>query len=208
MRDSVALLKEPMLLSMGLILAFQSGMEGMSNDWMTRYFSKVTQASDQHALYALTALVAAMTVTRLLLGGLLKKVCAHRVLFSSIAFAASGSLVLMAEPAYPMAVVGVILIGIGLSAGFPVMLGYIGDLYSHRSGTAFSIVFVIALTGNMIINKLMGRIAQEYGIAQYTKVMLGCLALFALLLSLVLKHLNKNNSKSNIQNEQRRKTMA
>src|SRR5690348_5318413 len=46
--ESFALLKEPVLLSIGLVLAFQSGMEGMSNDWMTRYFSKVLRATDQH----------------------------------------------------------------------------------------------------------------------------------------------------------------
>ncbi|MEO5804640.1 MAG: MFS transporter [Verrucomicrobiota bacterium] len=208
MRGSFALLKEPMLLSMGLILAIQSGMEGMSNDWMTRYFSKVLQATDQHSLYALTALVAAMTATRLLLGGLLKKISAQFILFSSIIFSASGALVLMSGTNYWVAVLGVILIGIGLSAGFPVMLGYIGDLYSSKSGTAFSIVFVIALTGNMTINKLMGRIAQEFGIAQYAKVMLGCLTFSAFLLFLVLKQFNKNNPQLTKQNEQRRETVA
>jgi MFS transporter, FHS family, glucose/mannose:H+ symporter len=193
MRESVALLKEPMLFSMGLILALQSGMEGMSNDWITRYFSKVLQATDQHALYALTALVAAMTFTRLLLGGLLKKISSQFVLFASIASNAGGALILMSGTNYSAALAGVILIGIGLSAGFPLVLGYIGDLYSSKSGTAFSIVFVIALTGNMTINKLMGRIAQEHGIAQYTKVMLACLAASALLIFFVLKKFNKLN---------------
>lgn len=206
MRESLALFKEPLLLSMGLILAIQSGMEGMSNDWMTRYFSKVLQATDQHSLYALTALVAAMTVTRLLLGGLLKKISAQFVLFASIAFSTGGALALMFGTSYSVGVVGVVLIGIGLSAGFPVMLGYIGDLYSNKSGTAFSIVFVIALTGNMAINKLMGRIAQEHGIAQYTKVMLGCLTASSILLFLVLRQLN--NPQLTKQNEQRSETVA
>src|SRR6185295_1688753 len=35
-----ALLRDPFFLTACLALAIQSGMEGMSNDWMTRYFSK------------------------------------------------------------------------------------------------------------------------------------------------------------------------
>ena len=34
------LLRDPLFLFAGLALAIQSGMEGMSNDWMTRYFQK------------------------------------------------------------------------------------------------------------------------------------------------------------------------
>ena len=41
------------------------------------------------------------------------------------------------------------------------MLGYIGDRYPHHSGTAFSTIFVVALVGNMAINKTFGYIAHE-----------------------------------------------
>jgi len=212
MRESFALLKEPLLLSMGLILAFQSGMEVMSNDWITRYFVKVIETNEQIALYALTGLVGAMTVTRLALGGLLKRIPSHIVLFASLFITAAGAIILslvgnfqntenlqtdgIVNNSFPcsVAILAVVMIGIGLSACFPLVLGYIGDLYSSKSGTAFSIVFVIALTGNMTINKLMGRIAQEHGIAQYTKGMLGCLAASAILLFLVLKQLNKKSN--------------
>ena len=66
---------------------------------------------------------------------------------------------------------------------FPVVLSYIGDLYPAQSGTAFSTIFFIALIGNMTINKSFGLLAQIHGIQQYTKVMLGCLAASAVLLS-------------------------
>lgn len=45
------------------------------------------------------------------------------------------------------------MIAAGLAAALPVLLGYIGDLYPQQSGTAFSTIFVLALTGNMVINK-------------------------------------------------------
>ena len=45
--EQPGLFKEPVFLFAGLALAVQSGMEGMSNDWMTRYFRKVTLAGEQ-----------------------------------------------------------------------------------------------------------------------------------------------------------------
>src|SRR5215218_7790927 len=114
-----------MLLLMGLILAFQSGMEGMANDWTTRYFIKVLATTDTESLYALTSLVGAMTLTRLLLGGILKRVASNFILFASAGFVAAGALLMMTQASYFTGVAAIVLIGIGLSACFPVVLGYI-----------------------------------------------------------------------------------
>jgi MFS transporter, FHS family, glucose/mannose:H+ symporter len=189
--ESLVLLKEPMLFLLGLILAFQSGMEGMANDWTTRYFTKVLEVTDQKSLYALTSLVAAMTITRLLLGGLLKKVASHLILFASTGFVAAGALLMMSHASYPSAVAAVILIGIGLSACFPVVLGYIGDMYPNKSGTAFSIAFVIALSGNMTLNKTMGYIGQKFGTGHFTRVLLTSVCCSAILLLVTVQQLNK-----------------
>jgi hypothetical protein len=43
---------------------------------------------------------------------------------------------------------------------FPVALGNIGNRYLQQSGTAFSTIFVIALVGNMAINKTFGWVAE------------------------------------------------
>ena len=87
------------------------------------------------------------------------------------------------------AIVGVALIGSGLAAIFPVVLGYVGDRYPSLSGTAFSTIFVVALLGNMAINKTFGLIAQQHGIAQYPKMLLGLLACSAVLLIFVVKRI-------------------
>ena len=66
---SLRLLGDPLLLVACLAMAVQSGMEGMSNDWMTRYFKNVTLAahadSERSAQLGLVALTGAMVVTRL-----------------------------------------------------------------------------------------------------------------------------------------------
>ena len=70
-----------------------------------------------------------------------------------------------------MIIVAVVLLGIGLAAGFPVMLGYIGDKFAAWSGTAFSITLSIALIGNILINYLTGYITNSNGISVYAYIL-------------------------------------
>jgi len=187
------LLKHPIFLLAGLALAIQSGMEGMSNDWMTRYFRKVT-LSAQHAeewqtQFGLMAVTGGMVLARIVLSGMLKRISSQIVLFASIGITAVGALLLMYATSYGVSLAAALLIGAGLAAAFPVVLSYIGDLYPDQSGTAFSTIFFIALIGNMTINKSFGFLAQIHGIEQYTRVILGCLAASTVLLYLVTRQL-------------------
>ena len=69
-------------------------MEGMSNDWMTRYFKKVTlsgeQAEEWKTLLGLMAVTGAMVLARIVLSGLLKRIKSQIVLFASIGITAAG----------------------------------------------------------------------------------------------------------------------
>ena len=191
--SGLALLTHPIFLLACLALAVQSGMEGMSNDWMTRYFKKVT-LSGEHAdewkpLLGLMAVTGAMVLARIVLSGLLKHIKSQNVLFVSIGITTAGALLLMYATSYGVSLAAALLIGAGLAAAFPVVLSYIGDLYPAQSGTAFSTIFFIALIGNMTINKSFGFLAQNHGLEQYPKVMLGCLVASAVLLFLVVKRL-------------------
>jgi fucose permease len=189
-----AMLREPPLWLMGLVLFFQSGLEGTTNDWSPRYLKQAPNASNQSALYALTVYVGALTATRLALGGMLKRVSSQAVLFASFGGAILGTFVLLFASSYRPAVGGMILLGIGYAACFPVMLGYIGDRYAQASGTAFSIVFIFALVGNMLINKTMGRIAQDHGIEQFPKVLLASLVAIVILLTLVIWQMSREKA--------------
>ncbi len=196
----LALLRHPIFLLAGLALAIQSGMEGMSNDWITRYFKNVTlsgeRAEEWKTLLGLMAVTGAMVLARIVLSGLLKHVKSQIVLFASIGINAAGALLLMHAKSYGVSLAAALLIGAGLAAAFPVVLGYIADLYPAQSGTAFSTIFFVALIGNMTINKSFGFLAQSHGIQQYTKVMLGCLVASAILLFLVVKQLQARPGKS------------
>jgi hypothetical protein len=78
-----------------------------------------------------------------------------------------------------------------LAAGFPIMLGLAGEKYSAQSGTAFSIIFTIALFGNIFINKLMGFVAKNYGIQHYTSLLFVELACMLFLFFFIFREKNK-----------------
>jgi MFS family permease len=121
-----------------------------------------------------------MVAARLALAAVLRRMAGDRVLYVSMELSALGiCLVVAAGSSAGLATSGFVLLGVGLAAGFPLLLGYVADLYPSISGTAFSVVLVIALLGNMGINYLVGVLSAAAG-PGYLPVYLGvCLALQA-----------------------------
>jgi fucose permease len=192
-----ALLRDPCLLLAGLALAIQSGMEGMSNDWMTRYFKNVRLAGSSvewKTQLSLVALTGAMAATRLALAGPLKRCSSRQLLLASLPVSALGATLFLVAEGFPLSLAAAALIGTGLAAGFPLVLGYMGDRYPQQSGSAFSTIFVMALVGNTIINKTFGFVAHHHGVRQYPVMLLGCLAASATLLILMIRQLKGANS--------------
>ena len=185
-KEGLNLIKEPVLLLFGFVLFFESGMEGIVNNWTTTYLIKDLKVNSENALFALSYFVMGITVTRLLLGGILRKLESYVVMFICLGMAFIGTMILIYTSSYGVAVLGLIFLGIGLSAGFPLTLGYVGEIYSKLSGTAFSIVLVISLIGNMLVNYLVGLVAHTYGIKQFTTLLIICIVFMSILLSIVI----------------------
>lgn len=190
---SLSLLKDSVLLLIAFFLFFQSAFEGIINNWTTTYLSGYLHILPGKALYGLSLFVVGMTVMRLLLGSLFRNTNAQKIWTISLSLLLAGLLFLSLGKSFYPAVAGLILIGAGLAAGFPIMLGYVGDRFKELSGTAFSIAFVIALIGNMIINYSMGFIVQKYGVRQLTTVGFIEFLIMTILCIAILKKLNKNN---------------
>ncbi len=188
-KEFLKMTKDPVIILIGVFLFFQSGVEGISNSWTTTYLRDVVDAEKEQALFALSALVLSLTLTRIVLGYILRKISSATIQFISICLAATGAFVLMFFSTYGLTMLGLVLLGAGLASGFPVFLGYVGELYKEMSGTAFSFVMVIALIGNMIINYLMGIIAQVAGMKHFSSLLLSCLAIMLIVLYFVVKQL-------------------
>ena len=181
----LALLKDPVLLLIGFFLFCQSSFEAIINNWTTTFLTDKLSVSSSEALYALSLYVAGMAFMRLLVGGVWRKVSPQKILLISFALVLTGIALLAFTGSYGLSVAGLILTGAGLASGFPVMLGLVGDRYASLSGTAFSLVFTIALLGNMTINYLMGVVANLFGIAHLTTMAFSLLAVMTLLSFLI-----------------------
>ena len=184
-KQGLRLLLQPALLLTSFFLFFQSGVEGLINNWTTTYLQNDLNVKEDDALFALSLNLAGLTVTRLLLNKLLKKVSSFKIMVASLSITTCGSILLLYADSYNSGVIALITIGAGVAASFPVILGYIGQLYANLSGTAFSIAFVIALSGNAMINYVFGFISNAYGTKQLPVCLLAILTcLFILIFSI------------------------
>ncbi len=186
-KEGIKFIKDPVILLAGFFLFFQSGIEGITNNWTTTFLQNDLGVNSELSLFALTYYVAGLTVARLLLGFMLKKVSPNIVLYLSLLIGLAGSLVLLFSSSYGMAIIGLVILGVAFAAGFPVLLGIVGDIYSGYSGTAFSLIFVIALTGNTIINYVTGLVANAYGIRNFSTIIIMSIVIMVVILQRVLK---------------------
>jgi MFS transporter, FHS family, glucose/mannose:H+ symporter len=161
---SLSLLKDSVLILIAFFLFCQSAFEAIINNWTTTFLTSELAVPQNQALYALSLFVVGMTVMRLLLGSIFRNTSLNKLWIGAFTMIFLGLFFLFIGKYFYLSVAGLILLGAGLAGGFPLILGLVGDRYKELSGTAFSLVFVIALLGNMLINYGMGIIAQLYGI--------------------------------------------
>ena len=177
------LVRDPVLLLMGLMLFLASGMEITVGGWTATFFKDELQIPDSRALVYLSLYWFGMTLGRLALSSAVRRVAPARVLSGCLAIAFCGALLLILTRSVSLAVVGVFLLGCGFAASFPVVLGFVGDRYAHLSGTAFSIVIVMALPGGMILPYTTGVLGASYGLRGSFAIVPVALVCFALLLT-------------------------
>ena len=182
---AAGLLRDPVLLLMGCMLFLESGMEITVGGWTTTFFKQELGIADQRALVYLSLYWLGMMLGRLALGSALRRVPPTRVLFGCIAIGFVGALMLIFTRDPSLAALGVFLIGLGFAAAFPVVLGFVGDRYAELSGTAFSIVMVMALTGGMILPWLTGVLGATYGLRGSFAIVPVALILLSMLLGVV-----------------------
>lgn len=164
-REGMRLAGDWVLLLMGLVLFLQSGVEVTVGGWTATYYQERMGLDGTVALAFLSLFWLGMMLARLSLGTLFSRIPGEISLPISIGVAMLGSALMLGAPSLTLAGAGTWLTGAGLGAGFPVMLGMVSDRYADFSGTAFSIVFVIALTGGSLIPYLAGVLGEEFGLS-------------------------------------------
>jgi fucose permease len=187
--DAGQLVRDPVLLLMGMMLFLESGMEISVGGWTATYFHEALGLTDQRALIFLSLYWLGMMLARLALGWLLRSAPAARVMLGCLGVALAGALLLVTTQSAAAAGIGVFLIGCGFAATYPVVLGFVGDRYTQLSGTAFSVVIVMALVGGMVLPYVMGALGATHGLRGSFLVIPAALVLLAALLVIVTRRL-------------------
>ncbi|MGH7699428.1 MAG: MFS transporter [Gemmatimonadales bacterium] len=160
----LGLLRDRALWLFGLVLFCESGLEVTVGGWTAAYVSEELRVGAGNAAYFVSLYWFAMTVARLGLSVVLERRSPAAVLLASMAVAFAGALALLAARAPSAAALGVLLVGAGFGGVFPIVLGYVGDRYPALSGTAFSVAFVLALSGGMTLPYVTGALADAHGL--------------------------------------------
>ena len=191
MKQVGTLVKDLTLILIAFFLFFQSAFEGLINNWTTTYLIERVGAPQSAALIGLSVYVAGMTVMRLLIGSIFRQMPEKRLLSISFVIILAALILFRLSNSIVPAAAGLFLLGSGLAAGFPTMLGLVGNRYPHLSGTAFSFVLVIALLGNMAANYVMGLIAENYGIRHLTTFTFAELLVMAVIAAAIFRIITK-----------------
>ena len=163
LKQSLSLISDKVLLLIAFFLFFQSSLEAIINNWTPLYLVDQIKMNTGDAILALTMYVAGLTGMRILLGSIFRKMDGIKIMFVSLFSILAGLILLKLSNSSASAVYGLVLLGVGLSAGFPIMLGFVGSRFKELPGTAFSIALVIALLGNILVNYIAGIVAGKFG---------------------------------------------
>lgn len=191
-KETAGFFKSSLLLLVAFFLFFQSGLEAIINNWTTTYLTQKTAITERYALYALSLHMVGMIVMRLLIGSVFRHTSPMTIMWTSLLLLFAGTLFLQIGYSFTLSVMGLILLGAGVAAGFPIMLGLVGERYAAQSGTAFSFVFVVALIGNMLINYITGIILHSYGVGRLTAISFIGIWAMMLLCMFIFKQINKS----------------
>ncbi len=160
--------------------------------WSATFFNEVLAIESSRAVLYLSFFWLAIMAARLIIPRLLKSCSAGRLLVSFISVAFLGTLLLLSAKGPALALPGLMLVGFGFAAVFPIVLGFVGDRYPNLSGTAFSMVFVMALTGGSLMPWISGLLGKAYGLRMALSLVPAGLILMTIVFSIVLKKIPEN----------------
>lgn len=166
-REMFKLAKQPLILMLSFFLFFQSGLEGLFNNWTTTYLEQTTSIQSKNVVMTLTFFILGITISRLVLSKLLNMIRHFTILIASAILTVIGIWCIHFSSGYITTCASLFLCGFGLAAGFPVMISLIGSIYKNTTGTAIGLALFIALSGNSILNHLMGYISHYYNINSF-----------------------------------------
>jgi MFS transporter, FHS family, glucose/mannose:H+ symporter len=185
---------KPILILISFFLFFQSSLESIITNWTTIYIGSRQLMSESWALVALSIHMLGTVLMRVITGTLMRKASQVGILWLCLFLLLLGVLLMQLGTNGYVVIAGLFLSGAGVSGGFPVMLGFVGQHFPSISATAISFVFVVALIGNMLINYLTGVLIQQYGVEYLPIICYFAIAVMVLFFYFIVKQLNQKTN--------------
>ncbi len=158
--------KNPLLWLCGFLLFFQSGNEFTVGGWISTYLHESFGLTAKTASFLLAGYWAAIMGGRLASSRVLKVLRNEYLILLSALVSLCSAVLMIIAPSRFVAGLSTVIIGLGFAAIFPTTLAVVGESFPRFSGTAFSVVFVVALLGGMTSPWLVGKIAYAYSLKQ------------------------------------------
>ena len=183
------LLRDPLMLLMGVMLFLESGMEITVGGWTSTFVKEELAVPDRSALLLLSLYWAGMMLARLAIGTVLSGLSPFRILYSCLTIALAGAALLLTTHSVSIAAAGIFLLGVGFAAMFPTVLGFIGTRYAALSGTAFSAAIAMALVGGMALPYTTGVLGERFGMRGSFLIVPAALVILGALLGILTRAL-------------------
>jgi fucose permease len=202
LKEAGQIVREPLLWLCAFLLFFQSGNEFTLGGWISTYLQERFAFPAAAASLILAGYWAAIMSGRLLSTRLTRAFKNENLVLASAVLAFVSTVLLILSPSGTLAAVGAVTVGLGFAAVFPTTLAVVGGSFPKLSGTAFSVVFVVALSGGMISPWLAGKIAQASSLKEGLFItVFNCAAVIILQLSLIKVLKKKRRGRSALNND-------
>jgi fucose permease len=158
----LSVLNQPAVWLFGLLLFFESGSENCMFVWSSKVASDVLHTTPARGNLALVGLGAALGIGRLSAVCWLRWLGNLGTIWLSASLVIAGTLVALAARGLTVMVIAIIIIGLGISAIFPTIMGLAGDRFSAETGTVFGAIIALAMFGG-VAGPSLGAYAITYG---------------------------------------------
>lgn len=157
--EMLRVLRTPLVWWFSALLFFESANENSMFVWAGKLVQTVLHTRPQQAAAALVALSAAIGIGRLFAVGWLRWLGNRGTLLLSSAVIVAGAAVTGSGGGYAAMLTGLAMIGLGISAIYPTVLGLAGTWFPRETGTVFGGIMTVALVGGTAGPWLASRLA-------------------------------------------------
>lgn len=160
------------ILYLGLLIFFAAICEGGMFDWSGIYFKEVVK--EDVFTYGYLLFMICMAVSRFFLDRLLDKIGMPKMYIISGLLIAIGILIAILFPNFWTALMGFCLVGVGVSAIFPMTYVLAGKSNKYSPGMAISIIGTYAIVGMFIGPPLIGYLSHAFGLKYAFLILIFC----------------------------------